>query len=54
MKPLKDWTLKELQDYCLSHDCEVCAFYDNCGSPDIWMIDKPMGPDRERKIYEKR
>lgn len=51
MKPLKDWTLEKLQNYCLSHDCSKCAFYNNCGSPDAWVLDKPMGPDRDPEDF---
>ena len=45
MKPLKDWTLEELQNYCLSHECTKCKFYNNCGAPDAWNLDISMEED---------
>ena len=56
-KPLKDWTLGEVQEYCRKTDCEDCIFdtdapeVSRCpmaGNPSAWsFIRKPRWTEQE-------
>jgi len=37
-KPIKNWTLEEMQQYCIGNDdCNLCPLKDLCGEvPIIW------------------
>ena len=44
-KPLKDWTLGEVQEYCDEHECGFCELFQNrdCllnSSPNKWNLSK--------------
>ena len=52
-KPLKDWTLGEVKDYCSNHDCGDCKLFLNpeCflnGAPSRWCLEgKPRFTQQE-------
>ena len=44
-KPLKDWTLGEVKDYCSGHDCGDCKLFQNpecflSGNPSKWRTEE--------------
>lgn len=52
-KPLKDWTLGEVKDYCSGHDCGDCKLFQNpecflSGNPSKWRTEeKPRFTEQE-------
>ena len=57
MKPLKDWTLQEVKDYCLDENntCECCALKCLCDTfpedaPEFWNLTPPPPPTQEETI----
>ena len=59
VKPLKDWTLEEIKEYCRSRRCEKCSFCDGKSAgkfvckftahvPSVWgLSEKPRFTDEE-------
>ena len=52
-KPLRDWTLGEVKDYCSGHDCGDCKLFQNpecflSGNPSKWRTEeKPRFTEQE-------